>query len=314
MKKISRHYLSFLLLPLFFASCATILNQPIERVRIATDKNVKVISVDKALLVDSTLQSMGEPKAYYVPRSFQPLIVTLQVDTVKKSVQLKACKSFAYWLNIYNYCLGMLVDQNNLKRYGYPPNNYISVKDTSIIIERFAPPKKGTLDLSLALDFLPTFNIKNNYQQQFQATGAFGIEGGLDYFYKPKHYLSLNVGGATSRFGEYFGPGYVQYATSEFASLKNNNVIGSFDIGYGLNVSNFQWRNESQDTTYPNQSISNISVGLSLSAQYRMGKYFRLGALYQPTLLNTSFGPAFSYQHYFAITLNWKFPLIGRPN
>jgi hypothetical protein len=284
------------------SSCATYLNSPVQKISISADKKIQVVSVDRSILKDGT-------GLYHIPRSNNPLIVKLQIDSAQKTVTLLPKSSFAYWFNIYcNYGIGMLVDKDNPKRYGYPRRNYFKLHDSTIKRVRFAPIKKGTVNLSLSLPFTTIFNVQTIDNHQNSA-GVLGLEAGVDYFYRNNTYLSINVGAATDRFGEYFGPGYVQTATTLYTSLRNNHVVGSFDLGYGFNVSRPKWTIRTLgDTIQINESVKSIGLGLSLSAQCRIGNYFRLGMLYQPNLLNTSFKPSFNYQHYISLNLVWKLP------
>ncbi|MEO6454941.1 MAG: hypothetical protein ABIN97_12745 [Ginsengibacter sp.] len=299
---------------LVFSSCATILNGPVQKVFITPGRNIKVISVDKVTAVDSTEIGIDAPTAYYIVRSKNPLKVNIQIDSIKKTILLKQKNSFAYWFNIYcNYGIGMLADKDNAKRYAYTARNYLTVKDTSIKIFRFAPIKKGTINLSLSVPFTTIFNIKS-ITNQYKSAGFFGLETGLDYFFIDNHYLSVNMGAATDRFGEYLGKGYFETGSVLFTSVRNNNIVGSFDLGYGLNFSQLKWSKQTiGDTTKIEQSVINKGFGLSLSAQYRLGNYFRLGVLYEPGILNTSSKPVFGYQHYISFNLTWKLSLRKTP-
>jgi hypothetical protein len=55
--------------------------------------------------------------------------------------------------------------------------------------------------------------------------------------------------------------------------------------------------------------FKNIGFGLSLSAQYRLGHYFKMGVLYQPNIINTSLKPTVDYQYYISFNLIWKIPI-----
>ena len=93
-----------------------------------------------------------------------------------KTIILKLKNSFAYWYNIiFNYGIGMLVDNDNLKRYAYPKINFISIKDTSITIKSATPIKKSTINLSLSLPFTTVFNI-NDSSGKYNSEGVFGLK------------------------------------------------------------------------------------------------------------------------------------------
>lgn len=309
----TKYHLALIVILLFFSSCATVLNSPVQMIIISTDKKIKVISVDRVTVIDSSFKKVNETKAYYIPRSNEPLKVNLEIDSTPKTIFLLPKKSFAYWCNIpYTYGIGMLVDKDNMKRYGYSKRNYLELEDTLIRRYNFASTKKGTLNLSLSLPYTTVFNLKT-IDKRYKSAGIFGLEAGLDYFYQDNNYLSLNLGIATDRFGEYFGPGYIQAANAKYSSFRNNNTVGSFDFGYGINVSQLKWTQQTiGDTLKIDHLIKSTQLGLSLSAQYRIGYYFRLGVLYQPALLSADFNPSFNYQHYLSLNLTWKLP-IYRP-
>jgi hypothetical protein len=224
---------------------------------------------------------------------------------------LKPHNSPLFWVNIYfNYGIGMLVDLSNPKRYDYPSKNYYYVKDSLILRHRFAPMQKGTANLSFSLPFTTIFSVRS-LGKQYNSAGILGLETGLDYFYKENRYLSLNVGAATDRLPvDYFGPGYVQTAVAVYASARNNMLLGSFDLGYGISVSHLTWsRVPIGDSLLTTQSQKSTGLGFGFSAHYRLGKYFQLGVLYQPTLLSNSISPSFAYQHFMSLNFTLKIPV-----
>jgi hypothetical protein len=74
---------------------------------------------------------------------------------------------------------------------------------------------------------------------RFAAYSPFGLETGLDYFYKPDRYVSLSLGGALGFPGGQHGGDSYKTAGVLYANLRNNYNVGSFDLGYGVNVSRF---------------------------------------------------------------------------
>ncbi|HEY4151211.1 MAG TPA: hypothetical protein VGM41_19875 [Chitinophagaceae bacterium] len=298
----------YFLLPVFFGSCATILNGPAQNVHIASSPQIRVVSVDNCVLVDS--DAMVNPKTFVVPRRKKDLVVHLQLDSVVKTIMLRPQNSFAFWFNIYmTYGVGMLADKDNPKRYGYPGWNYFSMKDNIIRRERFEPIPKGTWRFAGTLPVISSYNMRLPVGH-YLSGGVLALEAGVEYFYKDDRYFSLNAGTGTDRGAEHIGRFYYDYSNAGYASFRNNYVVGSFDLGYGLSLSNMQWRRVSNGDSTVKDALSNSTVlGLSLSAQYRFGQYFRMGFLYQPGLLSTNFSPAFDYQHIFSLQLTWKFPL-----
>ncbi len=57
------------------SSCATILNSPVQKIYLSSDKNIKVISVDNVALIDSSLSDLDGSIGYYVPRGKKSLSI-----------------------------------------------------------------------------------------------------------------------------------------------------------------------------------------------------------------------------------------------
>ncbi|MBS1653904.1 MAG: hypothetical protein JSU05_03590, partial [Bacteroidetes bacterium] len=192
-------------------------------------------------------------------------------------------------------------------------SNYIFIKDSSIRIKRFENLQKGTVALSFSFPLITGFVIKPE-GKPYRSAGLFGIEAGADYFYRENRYLSLHTGAGTdATFVEYFGTGYIEHAAVLYSNIRNNYVLGSFDLGYGINFSQFIWKRQTLgDTINMDQTIKNNAIGLSLSANYRISNHLRMGMLYQPCFINTGAQRADGYQHYICLKMSWMFPLRKR--
>ena len=123
----SKKYAGIVLLAMILlSSCATFLNSRLQKIHINTPKNVKIISVDRSILVDSLVKRKRERKTYFVQRSKLPIKVIVQVDSTQKTILLKPKYMFASWANFcFNNGLSMLVDTNNKRCYRYQISNYI---------------------------------------------------------------------------------------------------------------------------------------------------------------------------------------------
>jgi len=297
-------------IPVFFTSCATLLNGPAQNIRIATDEHIRRVSVENALFEDSFARQREEPGTYLVRRSNKTLVMHIQLDSGEKIIRILPHNSLAYWLNIENYGIGMLVDKDHPKRYGYRCWTYLLLKDTAIMLRRFAPVPKGTTRFFLSVPLINSFSSKSPEGRSTQ-TGPFGLEAGVDYFYKKDHYISFSAGAGSSVFGHYFGKGYFTTAHTFFGSIRNSHVIGSFDLGYGLSFSDLHWSKVTfGDTVNLDRSARSTGIGCSLSAQYRLSRCLRFGILYQPTLLTANLTPSFNYQHYISVGLAWRWPFF----
>lgn len=294
-------------LPVFLSSCATILNGRSQYIQITTDEKIRRVSVDNALFTDSSARELKGSAVFLVRRSHEPLFIHAQLDSGEKIIRLRPHNSIAFWLNMNYFGLGMLVDFNNPKRYGYSHWNYLALKDTTIVLRRFAPVPKGTMYFSLSP--LPSVNLFSLKSPEGQSTpgGPLGLAVGVDYFYQPDRYISLSAGTGTSEFVDHFSN--FNAGHTFFGSIMNNHVIGSFDLGYGLSFSELLWQKMIVTDIFMvsvDRSVRSAGPGPCFSAQYRITKSLRLGILYQPTLFSFNSSPAFGYQHYISAGFVWK--------
>lgn len=297
-----------MIVELLFMSCARILNNGVQKITITCDKAIKIISVD------SSLKTLGDDKSYYIERSKNPIKIKLQLDTANKTLLIKPHSSLAYWANIYfNYGIGMLIDKGSPKRYSYPKRIYIQYKKKDVIISRFAPTPKGSIYWHFALPHANSFYIKTNTGHR-NSEGFWGIESGLDYFYKNNQYVSVYAGAAT----DYFVPvpaavdifGEYQSSSGKFLNVKNNYRIGSFDLGYGVSYSTLLWRKKNYaDSTFTPKSKSNSAIGFSFTSSFRFSGLFQIGFLYQPYFISIDNKVRIDYQHQISMELIWKIPI-----
>lgn len=297
------------LLPLIFGSCATVLNGPTQTIHLAKGAGVRHLSVEGHTPADSSFQTGA--LLYSVARSRVPLVIHLDTDTGQRTVVLKPHISLAFWLNIYfNYGLGMLVDMNSPKRYSYPAFSYFGKPGARIFRKRFNPIDKGVFRISTAVALVHDIDV-DCPERQYHSSGLFGLEAGADYFYAKNRYVSFSAGASTNRgLAEYLGSGYATVKDALYLNARNNHVVGSFDLGYGLSFSRLRWRKFFHGMIPASDTVAaNTGLGLSFSADYRLGEYFRLGVLYQPGTWSPRLAGNFSYQHYFSLRLLWRLPL-----
>jgi len=296
------------LMPAIFSSCATVLNGPTQNIRITADEKIKDISVENAFFIDSLA---GEPHGsgmYSVLRGRAPLSIHARLDSGEKIIRILPHNSIAWWVNIETYGAGMLVDMKSPKRYAYRHWNYLTLKDTTILLRRFAPVPKGTLYGSISYSLVNTFNMRSPEGRSITG-GPLGLEIGIDYFYSSDRFLSFSAGAATSAFVDHIGGSY-NVGRTFFGSIRNNLVIGSFDLGYGLSFSDLLWTKiNTGDTVNHSRTVKNPGVGFSCSAHYRLGRYLRFGMLYQPSLFSVDRSMSLGYQHYLSAGLTWTLPI-----
>ena len=295
-----------------FVSCSDQLRCPMQKILIKTDdKRIKAISIDGGNQDDFSRGS----KSYLIQRSNKPLPITFQIDSGKKTVFLQPRRTYGWLLNA-NYLFGPKepLEYYTGKRWRYPRKNYIVTTDSSIRRIRFLSEKAGTVHPTISYS-IPIFNLKTD-KGQYSSGGVLGIQYGIDYFYHEKKFVSFAIGAATDVLPlpiDYFGNGYIERASALYVSIRNNMQFGSFDIGYGINLSRlFYTRITRGDTTNMDESIKTTGLGLSFSIHYKIMRNFKVGFLYQPNLLNLNSSPALSYQHYMAVQCT--FDLLGKRN
>ena len=300
MKKI----LLLFLIIVMFSSCASFFNFDMQKISVSSDKNIKIVSID------SSIKAIGKNNSFFVLRSRKPIHLNLLVNDSEKTIDIKSRNSIEYWSNIYfNDGIGLLVEKDNPKRFCYPSQIYLEYKDSNIIIRRFPPIKKGTVNWHIGLPIVNFIQIKTIGGHR-NSGGIFGIESGLDYFYKDNQYLSLYAGIA----GDFSFPdkvnrykGEFQSSVANFINARNNFYIGRLNFGYGLNVSEYEWKRTTFDTSYYfRETWKNICVGFSFMAAYRFSNESQFSVLYQPNFLNFSSKPTLDYFHFISMEFCFK--------
>jgi hypothetical protein len=139
------------LMTIFCDSCATIFNLPDEHLTVVTDKPTR-ISVN-SFHSDTSSESSN----LYVPRSSNPLKLTVTNSQSTRNYNIRPRNSFAYWLNLYpsTMWLGFLVDMHNPKRYSYPRTVYINTNEASNSYLTYIPLDSATAKRKNIIKFAP---------------------------------------------------------------------------------------------------------------------------------------------------------------
>ena len=186
-----RQTLCLLVVAILMSSCATILNQPY--------KNVKVYTTEPSSIIYryDTIKTVKNKANLWVERKKDTLSFVTMTDSITKSIEIKSRNSFMYWVNIYNYGIGMLVDMNNPKRYSYPSRIHINSADTISKYYRYSQASfdKGGLYLHLSLPHINSFCFKPEKEGYKSNTGFWGISAGLDYYHSTNQFISLMLSG-----------------------------------------------------------------------------------------------------------------------
>src|SRR6266700_1705245 len=277
---------------------------------ITGDKNIKNITID------SPAHVFKEHYKFFVPRGPEPLKFHFQADSVEKNVTINARNSFQYYMNAWPslaWGWGFFKDRHNPKRYAYQKSIYLSGKNNTVKVTRFEPAEKGRINLTISLPHINSFYVKTLNSSRNSA-GFWGIETGIDYYYKDNGYISVYGGIATDFFVPVPAPvdysGELQSSSTKFISIRNNHTLGRMDIGYGLQLSQLRWHiSNSADSAFIPKTNQSTGLGLSVNASYRRGNSFRIGLLYQPNFISFNTAPSTGYQHFVSIEFMWKLPL-----
>jgi hypothetical protein len=139
------------LISIFYTSCATIFNLPDEHLTVITDTPAR-ISVN-----NFHSDTSSESSNLYVPRSSNPLKLTVTNSQSTRNYNIRPRNSFAYWLNLYpsTMWLGFLVDMHNPKRYSYPRTVYINTNEASNSYLTYIPLDSATAKRKSIIKFTP---------------------------------------------------------------------------------------------------------------------------------------------------------------
>lgn len=301
---------------LFFGccSCATILNPSHKSMTIYTPGPSKII------IKKDTLNTEANEVHFLVPRSKDPLNLRVIADTSDQSLSIPAKSSFAYYLNLpYNYGLGMLVDQNNPKRYTYPCRIYLD-SNGSRDFNTFPVTHRGDINFQISFPYINSFITQPFSENRKASTGFWGLGVGVDYYHQDRQYLSLNVRTVSDFFFPVPAPvtyeGGQEFMSSNYLSLSNHHRIKRFDWGYGLSWIENKWGQdfyEGSPDTLSHPTFSNRqrhqALGLEFSGYYFTGRSFHMGLIYRPSLVRLYTDPIFKYEHLISVDLAWKIRL-----
>jgi hypothetical protein len=113
------------LLTLSLSSCASLFNSPL------TQTKVILSEPSKLTINGEENNNIVDQKEIFILRSNAPLKIKAESVANKKEISVEAKNSLMYWSNLlFSSWIGMLIDNNNPKRYDYPKTIYIDLKDS----------------------------------------------------------------------------------------------------------------------------------------------------------------------------------------
>lgn len=295
---------------LLLSSCAAILNKKTSAVLVKTTKPCEII------YNQDTVSTVNNQAWLTFKRGKKPLSFSIWSDSTRKTIVRQPVNSSTYYLNVFNYGIGFLVDLKNPKRFSYDPVNLDTPVERTPKREK-STPEKESLYLHVSVPEVNNFLLKpDGYGKQI-STGCLGVIGGLDYYYADNRFVSITGGIATDfpfpfpapldRFDPY------ESVFTTFLSIAHNHKINYFSVGYGLSYTRNSWG------IYPGMSGSdpdveyveeiNNSAGAIITAYYRISRTFHIGIIYRPTFIRFETENRFAYEHLLTLDLAWKIRL-----
>lgn len=297
---------------MFLCSCATLTN--------STHTNIKIFTTQPSKIIcnQDTFVTFRNKVNLCVQRSKKTLKVVAIADSSKKTFEIKARNSFAFWGNLFlNYGIGMLLDRKNAKRYTYPQTIYLNSSDT---INRYfhhnQVKRKGSWHLHISLPHINTFQMTPENESTKINTGFWGLSLGMDYYHRENQFLNVSVAGVS----DFFVPvpaaisikGEYELMSSRYVSFSNNHKIGRFKIGYGLVYAKNTWDFKDfggfgapSPTREPVKKSRNV-WGVIFPLHFQVTDKFHVGVVYRPTFYIPKFSQKPKYEHLISLDLAWK--------
>lgn len=313
--RVAMLFLLLTALSLLLSSCATLLNSAEERIVIFTETPTRVV------WGQDTFTSAQNRIRLQVPRSLQPLEVKLLHNYRVNTFYIPSVSSFAYWSNVYtNYGIGMLVDQNNPKRYAYPAAVFIDPADSTGRYRLYSNVhQQGEWLIKLGLPYFNTFYLQPDHEPAQPSAGFWGIATAVGYYTRRDRFLELGISAQTDFFlpvlaavdisGEY------EFASSWYLYLAHHHRFGRFVAGYGLSYSRNTWEfrysrfGDPGPPTREPVSRSAGALGLYLPLYFYTGNHFYINLSYRPSFRRFSALRPWAYEHLTGLGIGWEISL-----
>jgi hypothetical protein len=274
------------------------------------------------------------PADVEVKREKDTLRIKLVTDSLQKDYFVKARLSpNAIAGNMFftaMYPVALLVDLGTHKGYYYGKYIYLDANNPEPVVKpwwgkpiyKAKPVEQGRMNVMISMPYINNFYQQPKNRHEQSSTGFFGIGAGFEYYYAQNRSVKAAVLAAINF--PVFVPAPVTDISERMYSISfsvtQNYQLGRLQLGYGpAFISNgWSWRRgenieESLDPADPNKSheeLINRSLGLSLTAYYRLGKSFHLGVVYNPSIYSIKPEGEFNYEHALMLDLLWKIKLF----
>jgi len=304
--------LLFLLFIISLQSCASILNSNYVSVDVRTTEPAKVI------LQQDTFSTKNNKVALTVRRQADPLLLTVQTDSITKEIEVSSKISSIVYLNFF-WLYGFIADLNNPNRFTYPRSIQLDMSTDLPDYTINYLPQKGEIYFMLSIPYVNNFLVspRINQPKYYLSSGLFGIGGSVDFYYKDDRYLKVGSAVALNSFlSSSFGQEPVATFESVYLSLSMHRKISPLSYGLGVTYGQNAWGlndveniDVNGDVYHSYEGGSESVFGIYSSAQLQMTDAFHIGFIYRPTFLQNSGNTIFKYEHLISLDFAWKFRL-----
>lgn len=332
-----RRHLLFVLISFMFASCASILNGNWTSVSVYTEQPAKAIVRGDTLRTQS--YSNANVVSFSVPRSEESLLLVLQTDSLKKTINIPPKNSPTYYLNALYFWPGFLIDMSNPKRYTY--NNRLTFdKELNLYDNRFLT-QKGDLYFNFSLPFIYLSQNTISPEGDSRVTGGsvLGLSAGFDYYYKKNKFINLtgtfsasNLSGCgdNAPYGWFDEPTVDKEYYMWNVNMSHNHRIKRFSYGYGLSYNYTSYRKDTYSMPsnyikptgefydyniypyiYNYRKYKYTTLGLVFNGYYYLSRNFTVGIIYKPNLVRLkSVSKPFCYEHQITLDFAFRFNIL----
>lgn len=296
------------------------------RVTIMSDGSIKDFNLLNGTQKDSSHRGAYTTKRYMVNRHSAPDSLLIQTDSAARIIKINPDNLLGYSLFLSTHKDGLVVSKliyGNRLSNAYE-HNLLPASGDAVIhpANDVRPlPKKGKIDLRFNWLLVNDIDIKQNQTNFDRTAGVIGISIGLNYYTKYNQYFSVDAGVASTPGFSLGSESYNVVDTTSisnvvYGSIKYNNAIGRFELGYGIHLSHYNLNVGITDSIAPqtyrdiSQTYSNTSLGISLSAQYGITRFMNIGIQFQPDIISLSKTVAdMKYRSNTSLYMNFTIPL-----
>ncbi|HAH58102.1 MAG: hypothetical protein KUL83_10595 [Lentimicrobium sp.] len=309
------YFLMVMAIVLVLGSCATVINQPFTNVCINTAKPVIVQTENAKFNIEPPMGMI------YLERKHQTAKLNISDDSTTVNYLLEPKNSWAWYANIFtSYGLGMLIDLDNPRRWGYSRNLYLAADLQPIPILKSAPDRKpGRLYLNLEFPYANHFSLRPAGETRQQTFGFMGVFAGAGFMTSATTFIEGGVGAAMDFMlpfpaaVDYWGP--YTASTTSWAHLLAGRQYKRFTLGMGAHFTGNHWGYHSGSGGYEiedqqfDKNFYYNGLGPIFKTTFTPRRNFYLSLLYKPVIFR--FKAPGSYEHFISFGIGWQIKLAA---